>query len=35
MATNVYLDIKRDELAKKLNVKPTNILFGQAIGYRE
>ena len=34
MATEVILDIKKDEFAKILKLKNTNILMGQAVGYR-
>jgi len=33
--TNVILDIKKDEFAKNLNIKAANILFIQAVGYRD
>lgn len=35
LATNVSFEIKKDEFAKNLNIKSTNILFIQAVGYRE
>jgi hypothetical protein len=35
MATNVILDIKKEEVAKRLNTKATNLLYIQAVGYRE
>ncbi len=35
MATSVILDIKKDELAKRLNTKITNILYIQTVGYRD
>lgn len=35
LSTNVVLDIKKDEFAKNLNIKAANILFAQAVGYRD